>query len=137
MSKISEVMTSDVKVARPEDSVQQAAAMMADQDVGALPVCDGERLCGMITDRDIAIRAVATGLGNDTAVREVMSEEVIWCLEDDDTQEVLGRMADRQVRRLPVIDAQRKLVGIVALGDLAIEDEENVDEALRDISLPA
>ena len=137
MSKISEVMTSDVKVARPEDSVQQAAAMMADQDVGSLPVCDGERLCGMITDRDIAIRAVATGLGNDTPVREVMSEEVIWCLEDDDTQEVLGRMADRQVRRIPVIDAQRKLVGIVALGDLAIEDEENVDEALRDISLPA
>ncbi len=137
MSRISEVMTSDVKVARPEDSVQQAATMMADQDVGSLPVCDGERLCGMITDRDIAIRAVATGLGNDTPVREVMSEEVIWCLEDDDTQEVLGRMADRQVRRIPVIDAQRKLVGIVALGDLAIEDEENVDEALRDISLPA
>ncbi len=137
MSKISEVMTGDVKVARPEDSVQQAAAMMADQDVGSLPVCDGERLCGMITDRDIAIRAVATGLGNDAPVREVMSEEVIWCLEDDDTQEVLGRMADRQVRRIPVIDAQRKLVGIVALGDLAIEDEENVDEALRDISLPA
>ena len=137
MSKISEVMTSDVKVARPEDSVQQAASMMADQDVGSLPVCDGERLCGMITDRDIAIRAVATGLGNETPVREVMSEEVIWCLEDDDTQEVLGRMADRQVRRIPVIDAQRKLVGIVALGDLAIEDEENVDEALRDISLPA
>ena len=137
MSKISEVMTGDVKVARPEDSVQQAAAMMADQDVGSLPVCDGERLCGMITDRDIAIRAVATGLGNDTPVREVMSEEVIWCLEDDDTQEVLGRMADRQIRRIPVIDAQRKLVGIVALGDLAIEDEENVDEALRDISLPA
>jgi CBS domain-containing protein len=137
MSKISEVMTGDVKVARPEDSVQQAAAMMADQDVGSLPVCDGERLCGMITDRDIAIRAVATGLGHDTPVREVMSEEVIWCLEDDDTQEVLGRMADRQIRRIPVIDAHRKLVGIVALGDLAIEDEENVDEALRDISLPA
>ena len=137
MSKISEVMTGDVKVARPEDSVQQAAAMMADQDVGSLPVCDGERLCGMITDRDIAIRAVATGLGNDTPVREVMSEEVIWCLEDDDTQEVLGRMADRQIRRIPVIDAHRTLVGIVALGDLAIEDEENVDEALRDISLPA
>ncbi len=137
MSKISEVMTSDVKVARPDDSVQQAASMMADQDVGSLPVCDGERLCGMITDRDIAIRAVAIGLGNETPVREVMSEEVIWCLEDDDTQEVLGRMADRQVRRIPVIDAQRKLVGIVALGDLAIEDEENVDEALRDISLPA
>jgi len=137
MSKISEVMTSDVKVARPEDSVQQAATMMADQDVGALPVCDGVRLCGMITDRDIAIRAVAAGLGHETPVREVMSEEVIWCLEDDDTQEVMAKMADRQVRRIPVIDAQRKLVGIVALGDLAIEDEENVDETLRDISLPA
>jgi CBS domain-containing protein len=137
MRKISEVMTSDVKVVRPEDSLRRAATLMADEDVGAIPVCDGERLQGMITDRDIAIRAVACGLGTETPVREVMTEDLVWCNEDDDTQEVLGRMADRQIRRIPVIGKDRKLVGIVALGDLAIEDEENVDEALRDISLPA
>ena len=137
MRKISEVMTSDVKVVRPEESLQRAASLMADEDVGAIPVCDGERLQGMITDRDIAIRAVARGLDAETPVREVMTEDLVWCSENDDTQDVLGRMADRQIRRIPVIDANRKLVGIVALGDLAIEDEDNVDEALRDISLPA
>jgi CBS domain-containing protein len=111
--------------------------MMAEQNVGALPVCDGSRLQGMITDRDIAVRAVANGRDADTRVREVMSEDVIWCSEDDDTQDVLGRMGDRQIRRIPVVDANRNLVGIVSLGDLAIEDVENVDEALRNISMPA
>jgi CBS domain-containing protein len=137
MKKISEVMTSEVQVVQPDDTLQDAAAMMAEQDVGALPVCDGSRLQGMITDRDIAVRAVANGRDSDTPVREVMSEDVIWCSEDDDTQDVLGRMGDRQIRRIPVVDANRNLVGIVSLGDLAIEDEENVDEALRSISMPA
>jgi CBS domain-containing protein len=137
MKKISEVMTSEVQVVQPDDTLQDAAAMMAEQDVGALPVCDGSRLQGMITDRDIAVRAVANGRAADTLVREVMSEDVIWCSEDDDTQDVLGRMGDRQIRRIPVVDANRNLVGIVSLGDLAIEDEENVDEALRSISMPA
>jgi len=137
MKKIAEVMTSEVQVVQPDDTVQDAAAMMAEQDVGALPVCDGSRLQGMITDRDIAVRAVANGRDSDTPVREVMSEDVIWCSEDDDTQDVLGRMGDRQIRRIPVVDANRNLVGIVSLGDLAIEDEENVDEALRSISMPA
>lgn len=137
MKKISEVMTSEVQVVQPDDSLQDAAAMMAEQDVGALPVCDGSRLQGMITDRDIAVRAVANGRAADTLVREVMSEDVTWCSEDDDTQDVLGRMGDRQIRRIPVVDANRNLVGIVSLGDLAIEDEENVDEALRSISMPA
>jgi len=137
MKKVSELMTSKVKVVRPDDSVQKAAAIMADQDVGALPVCDGTRLKGMITDRDIAVRAVAKGLGVNTPVREVMTEEVIWCTEDDDTQELLKRMGSSQIRRVPVVDSNRNLVGIVALGDLAIEHEENVDEALHDISMPA
>ena len=137
MKKISEVMTSEVQVVQPDDTLQDAAALMAEQDVGALPVCDGSRLQGMITDRDIAVRAVANGRAADTLVREVMSEDVIWCSEDDDTQDVLGRMGDRQIRRIPVVDANRNLVGIVSLGDLAIEDEENVDEALRSISMPA
>jgi CBS domain-containing protein len=137
MKKISEVMTSEVQIVRPDDTLQDAAAMMAEQDVGALPVCDGSRLQGMITDRDIAVRAVANGRDADTPVREVMSEDVIWCSEDDGTQDVLERMGERQIRRIPVVDANRNLVGIVSLGDLAIEDEENVDEALRSISMPA
>lgn len=137
MKKISEVMTSEVQVVQPDDTLRDAAAIMAEEDVGALPVCDGSRLQGMITDRDIAVRAVANGRDAHTPVREVMSEDVIWCSEDDDTQEVLGRMGERQIRRIPVVDANRNLVGIVSLGDLAIEDEENVDEALRSISMPA
>ena len=137
MRKISEVMTTNVKVVRPQDTVENAAKMMADLDVGAIPVCDGKRLQGMITDRDITIRATAEGRGGDTPVREVMTADIVWCTEEDDTQEVLNRMADAQIRRIPVVDQDRNLVGIVALGDLAGEDEQNVDEALRDISLPA
>lgn len=136
MKKVSELMTSKVKVVRPDESVQEAAAIMADQDIGALPVCDGTRLKGMITDRDIAVRAVAKGLGVGTPVRDVMTEKVI-CTADDDTQELLKRMGGSQIRRVPVVDLNRNLVGIVALGDLAIEHEENVDEALHDISMPA
>lgn len=137
MRKISEVMTSNVKVVRPDDTVQNAAKMMADLDVGAIPVCDGKRLQGMITDRDITIRATAEGRGGDTRVDEVMTQDVIWCTVEDDTQEVLQRMGEAQVRRIPVVDQDKNLVGIVALGDLAVEDEDNVDEALRDISMPA
>jgi CBS domain-containing protein len=136
MKKVSEVMTSDVKVVRPDESVQKAAAIMSEQDVGALPVCDGTRLKGMITDRDIAVRAVARGRGVDTPVREVMTEEVIWCSEDDDLQDLLKRMGNDQIRRVPVLDASRNLVGIVALGDLAIEQDHGVDDALREISMP-
>jgi CBS domain-containing protein len=137
MRKISEVMTTDVKVVRPDDTVQNAARMMADMDVGAIPVCDGNRLQGMVTDRDITVRATAEGHGGNTPVRDVMTSDVVWCSAEDDSQEVLNRMADAQIRRIPVIDQDRNLVGIVALGDLAIEDEENIDEALRDISMPA
>jgi CBS domain-containing protein len=136
MKKVSEVMTSNVTVVRPGDSVQTAAALMSEQDVGALPVCDGKRLKGMVTDRDITVRAVASGRGVDTPVSEVMTEDVIWCSEDADVQELLERMGTDQIRRVPVLDANRNLVGIVALGDLAIEQDAGVDEALRDISMP-
>jgi CBS domain-containing protein len=137
MRKISEVMTTKVKVVRPDDTLQNAATMMAQQDVGSLPVCDGQRLKGMITDRDITIRAIANGRGCETPVSEVMSENVIWCTEDDDTQAVLDRMGSEQIRRIPVVDSRRNLVGIVALGDFAVESVRNVDDALRDISKPA
>jgi CBS domain-containing protein len=137
MKKVSEVMTSDVKVVRPDESVQKAAAIMSEQDIGALPVCDGTRLKGMITDRDIAVRAVASGRGVDTPVREVMTEDIIWCTQDSDIQDLLKRMGADQVRRIPVLDANRNLVGIVALGDLAMQRDAGVDEALHDISKPA
>ena len=137
MRKISEVMTTNVKVVRPDETIQNAAKLMADLDIGAIPVCDGTKLQGMLTDRDIAVRAVAEGRGGNTPVGEVMTADIVWCTDEDDTQEVLDRMADAQVRRIPVVDQDRNLVGIVALGDLAIEDEDNVDEALRDISMPA
>ena len=136
MQTISEVMTTDVEVVRPEDTLRDAARAMADLDVGSLPVCDGRKLIGMITDRDITIRAVAEGKGADTAVSEVMTDDVIWCTDTDSIDEVLQQMSDAQVRRIPVVDEDRQLVGIVALGDIALEEEEDVDQTLRDISMP-
>ena len=137
MRTIAEVMTADVEVVRPEETLRDAARAMADLDVGAIPVCDGRKLIGMITDRDIAIRAVAEGKSADTPVSEVMTDEVVWCSEDDSVQDVLEQMGDAQIRRIPVVDEDRNLVGIVALGDLALEEHEDVDETLRDISMPS
>ena len=136
MPSVSAIMTTDVQVIQPHDTLRRAATLMHELDIGALPVCDGSRLRGMLTDRDIAVRAVASGRGVDTPVREVMTEEVIWCSEDDDLQDLLKRMGNDQIRRVPVLDASRNLVGIVALGDLAIEQNPGVDEALREISMP-
>lgn len=136
MKTIADVMTPDVEVVRPEETLRDAARAMADLDVGSLPVCDGRKLVGMITDRDIAVRAVAEGKSVDTPVSEVMTDDVVWCNETDPVDDVLQQMGDAQIRRIPVIDANRNLVGIVALGDLALEEEEEVDETLRDISMP-
>jgi CBS domain-containing protein len=109
---------------------------MADLDVGSLPVCDGRKLVGMVTDRDITIRAVAEGKSVDTPVSEVMTDEVVWCNDTDSVDDVLQQMSDAQVRRIPVVDKDRQLVGIVALGDIALEEDDDVDETLRDISMP-
>ncbi|HZU91516.1 MAG TPA: CBS domain-containing protein [Stellaceae bacterium] len=134
--KISEVMTPDVEIVRPGDTLRTAAQMMADIDAGVLPVCDGERLVGMVTDRDITVRAVAAGSDpENTPVREVMSEELRYCFEDDDVEEVSKKMAGWHVRRVPVLDRDKRLVGIVSLGDLAIGGaEEESREALKEIS---
>lgn len=137
MQTIAEVMTTDVEVVRPEDTLRDAARAMADLDVGSLPVCDGQRMLGMVTDRDITIRGVAEGKGPDTPVRDVMTDDVVWCTDTDSVEEVLQQMSDAQVRRIPVVDKDRQLVGIVALGDIALEEDDNVDETLRDISMPA
>ena len=110
---------------------------MAETDVGALPVAAGDRLAGMVTDRDIAIRAVAIGKGLDTTVGEVMTHEVLYCHEDDDVADVCENMADLQVRRLPVVNADKKLVGIVSLADIAdLARAKEAGEALEGITRP-
>jgi CBS domain-containing protein len=110
---------------------------MAELDAGIMPVREGDRLVGMITDRDIAVRAVAAGKGTDTSVREVMTEDVKYCFEDEDTDDVARNMADLQVRRLPVLTRDKRLVGIISLGDMAVSDESGkAGEAVAGISQP-
>jgi CBS domain-containing protein len=135
--KISEVMTREILVANPEQTVQQAARMMADIDAGVLPVGENDRLVGMITDRDIAIRCVAKGSGPDAKIRDVMSHDVKYCFIDQDLDEVTRNMAEIQVRRLPVLDRDKRLVGIVSLGDIAtVGEAREAGEALSGISMP-
>src|SRR5262249_21149130 len=117
--KVSDAMTYDVQVATPKQSISDAARTMARIDAGVLPVGENDRLVGMITARDIAIRAVAEGKPPTTKVREVMSKEVLYCYEDQDLDEVAKNMADMKVRRLPVLNREKRLVGILSLGDLA------------------
>jgi CBS domain-containing protein len=137
MTLVSDVMSTDVRVIEPQQSLRAAAQMMLDLDVGALPVCDGERLLGMLTDRDIAVRGVASGYAPDSGcVSDVMSPNAEFCTVDQDTEEVLRLMGDKQVRRLPVVDGDKKLVGIVSLGDLARRHDGPIDEAVREISEP-
>ena len=135
--KVSEAMTADVRVANPEETIQQAARTMASLDAGVLPVGEEDHLIGIITDRDIAIRGVAQGKGPTAKVREVMTEEVKYCFDDQDIEEVTRNMADIQVRRLPVLNRSKRLVGILSLGDIAINRDGKVaGDALRGISRP-
>lgn len=138
MQRVADVMTRGVEVISPQATLQAAAQLMDDLNVGALPVCENRRLVGMITDRDITVRATATGLSpNETSVSEVMTEHTRWCKEHQTTDEVLQQMSDVQIRRLPVLNDQDELVGIVSLGDLATKEPEGVQELLRDISSPS
>jgi CBS domain-containing protein len=132
--KISEAMTRDVQLIEPDQEIREAARRMADLGIGALPVAENDRLIGMITDRDIAIRAVAEGRGPDTPVREVLSADVKYCFEDQTVEEVARNMGDIQVRRLPVLNRDKRLVGIVSLGDLSLEADEPAAGALRGVS---
>ena len=139
MQKISEVMSSDVQTISPDATIEEAAQEMRDGDFGLVPVAEDEELLGVITDRDIAIRAVAEGRDPSTLVREIMSEEVVWASEDDSVEDAARIMSDHQIRRLSVVDAEQHLVGIVSLGDFAVDsaDIEPVVEALSDISRPS
>jgi CBS domain-containing protein len=138
MASIAEIMSTEVRVIGPEVSLGEAARLMRDLDVGALPVCHDRQLLGMVTDRDIAVRGVAAGLGADDAcVSDVMSTDAQWCTEDQDSEEVMRLMAQKQVRRLPVINVDKELVGIVSLGDLALRQSGHIDETVRGISEPS
>jgi CBS domain-containing protein len=136
--RIAEIM-SPVETIDPGASVRQAAERMRDLEVGSLPVCDGDRLVGIITDRDITVRATATGADPDSCrVDQAMTARVDCCLADDDVERALRVMQEKQVRRLPVLDQDHRLVGTVALGDLtAVLDSKVSGTALREISKPA
>jgi CBS domain-containing protein len=132
---VAEVMSREIELANPNDTVQQAAAAMAKVDAGILPVGDQDRLVGMITDRDIAIRLAAEGKDPaKTKVQEVMTSEVRYCFEDDELNDVAQNMAELQVRRLPVVNRQKRLVGIVSLGDLAQRQPQMTAGTLQGIS---
>jgi CBS domain-containing protein len=134
---VQHVMSRDVRTVAPESTIREAARIMAEADVGALPVAAGDRLAGMVTDRDIAIRAIAVGKGPDTTVGEVMTHDVLYCHEDEDVSDISENMADMQVRRLPVVDVDKRLVGIVSLADIALgADTEEAGEALEGITRP-
>ncbi|HZQ01283.1 MAG TPA: CBS domain-containing protein [Reyranella sp.] len=140
--QVCEIMTREVETISPDASLQVAASAMEQMGVGSLPVCQGRRLMGSITDRDIVVRGVATGASPiDMQVRDCMTEDAQWAYEDEDTEEVLARMKVLQIRRLAVLDRQKNLVGIVALGDIATEPDaatpEHVGEAMSEISDPS
>jgi CBS domain-containing protein len=136
--QLKKIMTKQVDVISPETSIYEAAKRMRSLDVGALPVCDGDRLIGMLTDRDLAIRAVAEGCDPETTTaEETMSPGIIYCFEDQDSAEAERLMRESQVRRLPVVDHDKRLVGIVSLGDLAMKDDISVaGETLERVSEP-
>src|SRR5947199_10740830 len=117
--KVSEAMTRDVRVASPDETIRQAARTMASLDAGVLPVGENDHLVGMITDRDIAIRGIAQGKGPKAKVRDVMTEDVKYCFDYQELEDVTRNMADLQVRRLPVLNRDKRLVGILSLGDIA------------------
>lgn len=139
MQLISEIMTRDVRTISPQENIRRAAQIMDELNVGAIPVCDGDRLIGMVTDRDITVRATAAGeLPENTMVRDVMSVSVKTCFEDQPVDEVMEQMRDVQIRRVPVIDHEtQNLIGIISLGDVATKHSAEVDRTLEKISTPA
>ena len=133
--KVRDIMTRDVKIVSPTDDLQSAAQLMAKNDFGMVPVGENDRLVGMLSDRDITIRAVARGLAPDRAkVREVMTTDVKYVYDDESVDDVSRNMSSLQVRRLPVLNREKRLVGIVSLGDLALKEPEPAGDALRSIS---
>lgn len=139
MQTVKEVMTPRVQVIGPDSTIKEAAQMMRGGDFGMLPVGENDRMIGSVSDRDIVIRALAEGKEASTKVREVMSEGIVWVYEDDSVEEAARLMSDNQIRRLPVVNRDKRLVGIVALGDFAVDsrDLRPAAEALTEISRPS
>jgi CBS domain-containing protein len=141
MTTVADVMTRGVRTMSPSDTVSKAAQAMDELNVGVIPICEGDKLVGMVTDRDIVVRGVAQECDvRTTKLADVMSTNVRCATEDQDVDEILGEMADAQIRRLAVVDSQQRLVGIVTLGDIADKDpgdEAEVGTSLADISSPA
>jgi CBS domain-containing protein len=137
MKKVSDVMTRDIHLATPEQTIASAAAEMAKADIGCLPVGDKDKLVGMITDRDIVVRAVAQGLGAETPVSRVMTDSIKYCYDDQEVGEVARNMAELGVRRLPVVDRDKRLVGFIALSNIAQGgDDKTRDAFLRGVATP-
>jgi CBS domain-containing protein len=137
MTKVADIMTRSIATVQREETIQTAAKRMREMDVGSLPVLDGQAVVGMVTDRDIAVRGVADGMvAQESRVADVMTAEVRCCRADDSIEEVMDQMGEAQVRRLPVLDANNEVVGVVTLGDLATRQSADTDETLREISTP-
>ncbi|MES2511710.1 MAG: CBS domain-containing protein [Pseudomonadota bacterium] len=138
MPTVTDVMTRNVRTLASSATIAQAAKAMAELNVGVIPVCDGDKLLGVVTDRDIVLRAVARGLDSKTTLADVMSTKVRTATETADLDDVLQEMSANQIRRLPVVDSASRLVGIISLGDIAIKgkDEKDVGQSLGEISAP-
>ncbi|MFO1338460.1 MAG: CBS domain-containing protein [Burkholderiaceae bacterium] len=135
--KVRDAMSEDVMMVNPGQTIRDAARHMLECDIGALPVGENDRLVGMLTDRDIAVRAVASGLGPETRIGDVMSHEVKYCFDDDELEGVAINMGEIRVRRLPVVNHDKRLVGIVSLGDVAKCEQARVTgEAVAGVSTP-
>jgi len=135
--QVHEIMTRDVTLVSPDETLKTAATRMAQLDVGVLPVGEGDRLVGIVTDRDMVVRGLAEGMGPSSQVRDVMTPDVKYCFADQEIEEIAGNMADIQIRRLPVLDRDKRLVGILSLSDIATSDDiEQATEALCGISRP-
>lgn len=135
--KVSECMSTDVELCSPDNTIRSVARTMREIDAGSMPVGENDRLVGMITDRDICIRAVAEGMGPETRVRQVMSSSPRWCFEDEELSDVSDHMAEFKIRRLPVLNREKRLVGMISLGDVALADSGRASaHALHEISEP-
>ena len=133
--RVHQVMTENVSFVDPDMRIPEIARRMRDEDIGSLPVAESERLIGIVTDRDIVVRAVADGQdARGTTARQIMSPKILYCFADDSIEEALRNMGDNQVRRLPVINRDKRLVGVVSLGDLSKAAQDQAGDALKDIS---
>ena len=135
--KVKDVMTRNCIYVSPDTTIKDAAQIMKDQDIGFIPVAEDDKMIGMVTDRDIVIRAVAEGAAPDKDVQSVMSPHTYYCYDDQDAEEVCANMAEIKVRRLPVVNRDKRLVGVVSIGDLAQDvDEIQVGQTVQSITDP-